>query len=143
MSKGRHQDGRWYKRSDRQLRANPLCLCCFAICRTTAAELSDHIVPVSNGGDLLRGELQSACRRCHDTVKRELERLFKLGKCKAADLRLDSELAKQLARRRYRRFGVDGRVIDPNDESNIERVYSLDLEGKPLASPSSGSAEEP
>jgi hypothetical protein len=142
MSRGGHQDGRWYKRSDRQLRANPLCICCFAIGRTTAAELSDHVIPVtSEGGSLLAGELQSACKACHGGVKRELERRYRLGQCKAADLKLDSELAKQLARRRYRRIGLDGRPVDPLDEANVERTYSVDVNSKPWASPPSGSAE--
>jgi hypothetical protein len=128
MSRGGHQCNAWYKRSDRQLRANPLCLCCSAVGIVRPAELSDHIVPVSNGGDLLRGGLQSACKSCHDGVKRKLEQLYRQGKCNVEDLRLDSKMAQQLRRqqRGMMRYEVTGKPL---------------FEDEPLASPLSGSTE--
>jgi hypothetical protein len=118
MSRGKHQDGRWYKASARQKRKSPICLCCWATFRRVVpAEVSDHIIPITQGGDVLKGSLQSACRRCHDTVKRSLEALFRQGKCTAADLRLDSEMAKKLRRRQpgVMRYGVDGMPLDDPD----------------------------
>jgi hypothetical protein len=134
MPRRTHQSGAWYKRSDRQLARDPLCLCCFAVGRATPATVADHVIPVSNGGDLLRGELQSACRRCHDGIKRKLEQLYRQGKCTAADLRLDSAMARQLAcrQRGVMRFGVDGHPLDPNDPSNAVRTYPIDLPPEPV-----------
>jgi HNH endonuclease len=102
-----HQHAWWKKRSIAFLRANVLCLCCRAIGRTTKAEVSDHVLPIALGGRW-QGELQPACARCHSTVKRELERRFKAGRCAASDLRLDSKMAMELARMQYRTIGIDG-----------------------------------
>jgi hypothetical protein len=102
-------------------------LCCWSIGRTRAAEVADHVIPVtSEGGSLLAGELQSCCRRCHDSVKRKLEQLYSQGKCRVEDLKLDSPLAKKLRRqqRGEMRYGVDGRILDPDDPSNQERTFS-------------------
>jgi 5-methylcytosine-specific restriction protein A len=102
-----HQSTYWKKRASAWLRLNPLCICCKAIGRTIAAAIVDHVVPVWAGGDW-RGPIQSCCRRCHDSVKRKLEALYKAGKATADDLRLDSKLAQELARKEYMRTGVDG-----------------------------------
>jgi hypothetical protein len=118
MSRGGHQTGRWYKRSARHKRQNPTCLCCSAIRVTRPAEIADHVVPVTaQDGDLLKGEIQSCCRRCHDGVKRRLEQLYSQGKCTIADLRLDSDMAKRLRRqqRGTMRYGLDGRPLDDPD----------------------------
>jgi hypothetical protein len=68
------------------------------------------------GGDLLQGAIQSLCRPCHDGPERELERLFKFGKCSAAGLRMDSKFGVELARRkppkRSRGWGLDGWPLD-------------------------------
>jgi hypothetical protein len=127
MSRGGHQTGRWYKRSARHKRQNPTCLCCSAIRVTRPAEIADHVVPVTaQDGDLLKGEIQSCCRRCHDTVKRALEALFQQGKCRVEDLKLDSKMAQRLRRRQpsTMRYGIDGRILDPDDPSNQKRPYS-------------------
>jgi hypothetical protein len=131
---GHYQTGLWYKRAARQKRLHPVCLGCAAIGRTTAAEIADHVIPIAQGGDLLRGELQSACRKCHDTVKRELERRFKLGQATVNDLRLDSAMAKQLARRQrgVMRYGIDGHILDPDDPSNEVRTYSEKVSPEPI-----------
>jgi hypothetical protein len=116
MSRGGHQDGRWYARAARHKRQNPICLGCWAAFRRAVpATVSDHVIPVTaQGGSLLAGELQPACRRCHSTTKRELERRFALGQCQPSDLRLDSEMAKQIARRQrgMMHYGLDGRPLD-------------------------------
>jgi 5-methylcytosine-specific restriction enzyme A len=98
----------WWRRvSAAQLRAFPLCLCCKSIGRVIVAVLADHIIPISQGGKW-QGPLQSACKRCHDVVKRELEALYAKGKCTEADLKLDSNLAQKLALKEYTRIGEDG-----------------------------------
>jgi HNH endonuclease len=119
MSRGGHQDGRWYARAARHKRQNPVCLCCWSIGRTRAAEVADHVIPVtSEGGSLLAGELQSCCRGCHDSVKRKLEQLYSQGKCRVEDLKLDSPLAKKLRRQQRGeiRYGVNGRPLDDPDD---------------------------
>jgi hypothetical protein len=134
MPRGTYQSAAWYKRSDRQLRASPLCLCCAAIGRTTPATVADHIVPITQGGSLLAGELQSCCRKCHDGVKRELERRFRLGQATVNDLRLNSAMAQQLRRqqRGEMRYGLDGHILGPSDPSNEVRTYSEDLPPEPV-----------
>jgi hypothetical protein len=135
MSRGKHQDGRWYARAARHKRQNPICLGCWAAFGAVPATVSDHVIPITaQGGSLLAGELQPACRCCHSTTKRELERRFKLGQATINDLRLDSEMAKQLARRQrgVLRYGLDGRILDPNDPSNEVRTYSEDMPSEPL-----------
>jgi hypothetical protein len=134
MSRGGHQTGKWYKRAARHKRQNPMCLCCWSVGRAQAVEVADHIVPLALGGNLLNGELQSACRRCHDSVKRELERRFKLGQATVNDLRLDSAMAKQLARRQrgVMRYGIDGHILDPDDPSNEVRTYSEKVPPEPI-----------
>jgi 5-methylcytosine-specific restriction protein A len=129
MSRGGHQTQKWYRASARQKRKDPICLCCWAAFeRVRPATVSDHVIPVTSAaGSLLKGELQSCCREHHDTTKRELERRFALGQCTAADLRLDSRLAIELARGRERRYGEDGRILDLSDPSNAVRAYPLDL----------------
>jgi hypothetical protein len=98
---------RLVEKAQHRIFARDLCLCCRAIGRTTKAEVSDHVLPIALGGRW-QGELQPASARCHSTVKRELERRFKAGRCAASDLRLDSKMAMELARMQYRTIGIDG-----------------------------------
>jgi 5-methylcytosine-specific restriction endonuclease McrA len=102
-----HQSAWWKRRAAAWIRLNRLCLCCKSIGRVIVAVICDHVVPVSQGG-AWDGPIQSACRRCHSTIKRHLEALFAAGRCTEADLRLDSKLAQELARKEYRRVGLDG-----------------------------------
>jgi hypothetical protein len=102
-----HQSAYWKKRAALWLRLHSLCVGCKAIGRTIVATMCDHVVPISAGGSW-QGEVQSVCRECHDVVKRELERRFKAGKATADDLRLDSPMAQELARKLYTRTGLDG-----------------------------------
>jgi hypothetical protein len=91
------------------------------------------VIPVTSAaGSLLKGELQSCCREHHDTTKRELERRFALGQCTAADLRLDSKLAIELARGRERRYGEDGRILEQTDPTNVERTYPTEAPPEPV-----------
>lgn len=56
----RPYNGAWPKISARFLRENPLCVMC-----GRPAELVDHIMPLSQGGDNSAGNLRSMCRSCH------------------------------------------------------------------------------
>jgi 5-methylcytosine-specific restriction endonuclease McrA len=98
-----HQSAWWKRVSIAHLRLHPLCLCCKTIGRVIAAALTDHVIPVSQGGKW-NGPVQSTCHRCHSTVKRTLEALYAKGKATAADLKLDSPMAQRLARQEYRRI---------------------------------------
>lgn len=87
----RGYDHNWRVASKRYRQANPLCVCCLANGRTTAAELVDHVLPVATHRQLRMepSNWQALCQRCHDTVKREMERRFEMRQCRVADLRLD------------------------------------------------------
>lgn len=79
---------------------NPLCLGCQAVERISATEVTDHIIPHKGDKLLLwnAANWQPACREHHDIIKQRLEDMVAKGKASASDLRLDSELAKQLTR---------------------------------------------
>lgn len=65
----------WRKRRLRQLKRKPLCRIHFDAGKTVAATIADHVKP--HRGDwkkFIRGELQSLCKRCHDTIKQAEER---------------------------------------------------------------------
>lgn len=53
---------RWRKTSLRNLREHPLCAVC-----GDPGDLTDHINPINNGGDVWDSKNhQTLCRRCHD-----------------------------------------------------------------------------
>lgn len=48
------------------IKDNPLCAMCKRKGETTAAQMVDHIKPISTGGMLLdKSNLQSLCNKCH------------------------------------------------------------------------------
>lgn len=82
----------WQKKRADQLRRSPLCRYCEIEGRTVAAVIADHIEPHKGDINAFYGnELQSLCKRCHDSTKKKIER------------------------RGYDdRIGVDGLPVDPN-----------------------------
>jgi 5-methylcytosine-specific restriction enzyme A len=65
---------RWTKRSRQQLREHPLCKKCLDRGWVAPAEVADHVVP--HKGDYQSfwfGDLQSLCRNCHESVKKQEE----------------------------------------------------------------------
>jgi 5-methylcytosine-specific restriction protein A len=80
--------------------AHPLCLGCQAVGDVTPTAVTDHVVPAEGNQALLwdQGNWQPACRPHHDIVKRRLDDLFKAGRIKAPELRLDSTTAVALTK---------------------------------------------
>lgn len=68
----------WKNRRAVQLSRNPLCIMCQELGRAEPATVADHIVPHRGCPKLFRGELQSLCRRCHDSVKAREENAGRL-----------------------------------------------------------------
>ena len=65
---------KWRKASKRNLFASPLCLLCLEEGKFTIAEVTDHIKPISQGGDRWNtSNFQSLCISCHNR-KRGKER---------------------------------------------------------------------
>lgn len=68
---------RWRKYRLAQLRANPLCRFCLDRGLIVPATVVDHIQRHAGHGDPLfwnTDNHQSLCKRCHDSVKRQLDR---------------------------------------------------------------------
>lgn len=61
----RGYDSRWKKIRDKKLRADPLCVMCRAMNKTTLASEVDHIIPLANGGTNKESNLQGLCHSCH------------------------------------------------------------------------------
>jgi len=67
-------DRKWRKRREQQLHEHPLCRLCMTIRgQITPATVADHITPHRGDPVLFEGELQSLCKECHDSWKREME----------------------------------------------------------------------
>lgn len=65
---------RWTKRSRQQLREHPLCAKCLQKGWVAPAEVADHVVPHKDSYELFWfGDLQSLCRNCHESTKKEEE----------------------------------------------------------------------
>lgn len=63
----------WRKASAHQRAIEPLCRECKKKGKLTPAQMTDHIIPITQGGALFDIEnLQSLCNRCH-AVKRNEE----------------------------------------------------------------------
>ena len=85
--KSRHErgyDNNWYKlRAEILTRDSNLCQACLKDGIYTPATQVDHIIPKSEGGTNDRSNLQSICKKCHDTksineAKRGVKRWQKL-----------------------------------------------------------------
>jgi len=93
----------------------PFCICCWNIGVRSPTKVIDHIMPLVDAPDRLLDptNLQPLCQFCHDVVKREVERLWRIGKVKASDLDMRSDVAYALRRKLHRPWtGVDGLPID-------------------------------
>lgn len=78
-------NSKWGKFAASYLRKNPFCAECARHGRDIPARVIDHIVPRKAGGSLWSASnLQSMCDLCHNTTKRDLERLA----LEAGDLQL-------------------------------------------------------
>jgi hypothetical protein len=109
----KYLDQRWQARAREFLEANPFCLGCKTIGRTTKATVADHIVPVSRSSeDFLSAQLQPLCYPCHNSIKRKLEHAYRRGEIKAPMLKMDSSEARRLLGASMG-CGVDGRPLDP------------------------------
>lgn len=97
-ARDRGYDAVWDRAARAHKMRNPLCLGCKAVGRFVAAEVTDHILPVTLRPDLrmVESNWQSACDWHHDVIKRKLERMFKAGEIDEASLRLDSPVAVRL-----------------------------------------------
>lgn len=83
---------RWQATRVGFLRRHPLCECCKANGRVTAAEVVDHIVPHKGDMGLFwdRANWQALCNvPCHQRIKQGVERRYWLGEVDARALRLD------------------------------------------------------
>lgn len=68
---------RWQRYRTAQLRGNPLCRMCEARGLIVPATVVDHIVRHAGHGDPLFWDTsnhQSLCKRCHDSIKAQLDR---------------------------------------------------------------------
>lgn len=84
----RGYDYRWSLASKWHLKANPLCVRCLGLSVTTAATLTDHIVPHNGSYSIFwdRDNWQSLCAHCHDGPKAQLEVKWQKGLIANADL---------------------------------------------------------
>lgn len=75
----RGYDNNWLRLSRLCLAEEPYCRYCARNGRVTLAEVSDHIIPIRIRPDLrlVRDNIQSLCKLCHDSVKaREENELY-------------------------------------------------------------------
>jgi len=73
-STGERNKARWQRIRAQHKRREPLCRMCLAEGKTVVAEVVDHIRSLTDGGDHSEHNLQSLCKRCHDTIKTPLDR---------------------------------------------------------------------
>lgn len=65
----------WKRQRAAQLRAHPLCRMHLELGQVVGATIADHVVP--HRGDrefFFNGQLQSLCKRCHDSAKQAQEK---------------------------------------------------------------------
>ena len=89
MAKWPYTTQRWQRLRRMKLKHNPLCECCIKVGRIEPANVVDHIIAVSKGGDAyprLDG-LMSCCTRCHNTKTRVVEQLGREMTIKGCDER--------------------------------------------------------
>lgn len=83
----------WHRLRAGQLMAQPLCAYCQALGRVTAADVVDHKTPHKGDPDLFHdpSNLQSLCKRCHDSTKQRLEKTGHLVGCDLSGAPLDPQ----------------------------------------------------
>ena len=107
----RGYDHQWLATAAAFKDAHPWCVGCLAIGLRVPAAVVDHIIPHQGDRDLFwnSDNWQSSCRWHHDAIKLMLEREWRSGKLKDADLRLDSASAQRLTKAKHRpAVGLDG-----------------------------------
>jgi hypothetical protein len=107
---------------------SPWCCCCWSVGVRRATQIVDHIVPVADDPSRLLdpSNLQPCCRDCHDRIKRVLEKQWRVGKIRAADLDLRSDAAYVVRRKLHRpMIGPDGYPI----EEGLDEVRSIPSKG--------------
>jgi hypothetical protein len=107
---------------------SPWCCCCWSVGVRRATQIVDHIVPVADDPSRLLdpSNLQPCCRDCHDHIKRVLEKQWRVGKIRAADLDLRSDAAYVVRRKLHRpMIGPDGYPI----EEGLDEVRSIPSKG--------------
>jgi 5-methylcytosine-specific restriction protein A len=58
----------WRKISHAYLKANPLCIVCYKKGIIRKATVTDHVIPIRNGGDPYNNEnFQPLCDHCHNS----------------------------------------------------------------------------
>jgi len=106
-------NAKWAKMSKAFRAKNPLCVYCLQVGKTTEATVVDHIQPHLGNVKLFNdpNNLQSLCKRCHNSVKaREESRGYAVG------------------------CGADGLPIDKNHEWNKKgkmKRYDIEDTGTP------------
>jgi len=66
---------RWQKKRKAFLKANPICVMCYARGIITVARIADHIEPHKGDEAKFWGNaLQALCKQCHDSDKQRIER---------------------------------------------------------------------
>lgn len=72
-----YQTPKWRKKAKRHKLRNPLCVECLSNGITKATEVTDHIIPLKQGGDPFNDDnLQSLCHRCHNSKSGKESKLY-------------------------------------------------------------------
>ena len=68
-------NAKWARSAKLFLKANPLCVYCLQVGKTTPATIVDHIVKHEGNVELFNepSNRQALCKRCHDSVKAQEE----------------------------------------------------------------------
>ena len=62
-----YNSSQWRRVSKGYRTKHPLCVDCLSRGRTTACQVTDHIIPVDKGGDKWNSSnLQALCHKCHN-----------------------------------------------------------------------------
>ena len=71
-----YKRARWLRMRERQLMQEPLCRFCIELEDVTPATVVDHVMEHKGDEAVFfdAGNLQSLCKRCHDSIKQRMER---------------------------------------------------------------------
>lgn len=70
-----HSSKYWRKLRETYINNNPVCVFCMQLGIIKAGEIVDHIKPVATHPELALewDNLQTLCKRCHDSAKQRIE----------------------------------------------------------------------